>query len=119
MTKELLIKEVREIWADCSQEYWDGYRANPVTEESFNSAARFVNALPEDIVLPEPCPEGDGQIGFEWYQAKIQTLAVSVHSNDLIYAGIFLDGSLHGIVPFDGKEIPETLLKQIRRFTSP
>jgi hypothetical protein len=45
---------------------WDGYDADPITEETINAARYFLKLLPKQFAKPAIAPGGDGGIGFEW-----------------------------------------------------
>jgi hypothetical protein len=45
---------------------WDGYDAEPVTNETVDTARRFRRLLPRALRAPDIAPGADGTIGFEW-----------------------------------------------------
>ncbi len=105
-----------EIYQECSEDNWDGYGALPITQETYDEAVRFLNALPSWLPIPEIVPEPDGDIGFEWNFGKNHMLAASVDgTNRITYAGLLGTGNkAHGTEVFDGS-IPQTLVDHISR----
>jgi len=45
---------------------WDGYNAEPITEETLRYARRLLSAMPSTFGPPDIAPCGDGSIGLEW-----------------------------------------------------
>lgn len=111
-----VLAALKETYRECSEEGWDGYGALPVTQETYDEAARFLNALPSWLPAPEIVPEPDGDIGFEWNFGKNCMLAVSVDgTNRITYAGLLGTGNKsYGTEVFHGS-IPQTLVDHISR----
>ena len=66
-------------------------------------------------VLPEFAPEPDGSISLDWIQSRARLYSLSIgHSNRLAYA--WLDGADkgHGVVHFDGQNVPPRVLDGIK-----
>src|ERR1700677_349982 len=61
-----LKEEIKETYSSRTSLGWDGYDAEPITEESVKNASLFIDALPEDLINPEIIPGSDGFINFEW-----------------------------------------------------
>lgn len=108
--------ELKEIYRQCSEPDWNGYGASPISQETFDEAIRFLNALPSWLPAPEIVPEPDGDIGFEWNCGKNRMLVASVDgTNRITYAGLLGKGNkAHGTEVFDGS-IPQTLIDHISR----
>lgn len=101
---------------ECGQNNWDGYGALPVATEAIAQAILFVNALPDDVPMPEANGENDGEVGLMWLPAKSRTMWVSVGKAGVLNYAWLLDGdSGHGVVTFDGTTVPEVILSGIRR----
>jgi hypothetical protein len=49
---------------------WDGYGAEPVTEQTIDSARLFLVLLPVDWREPDLAPGADGTIGLEWVMQR-------------------------------------------------
>jgi hypothetical protein len=78
-------------------------------------AKRFVRSLPDGVSLPEFAPEPDGSISLDWIQSRARLYSLSIgHSNRLAYA--WLDGADkgHGVVHFDGQNVPPRVLDGIK-----
>jgi hypothetical protein len=103
-----------QMVADCASPGWDGQDAAGIDQKAASSAERFVRAMPDEIPLPEFSPEPDGSISLDWIQSSNRQFSVSVgRSNRLAYA--WLDGADrgHGVVRFDGRNIPQRVLGNI------
>lgn len=102
INKSKLLKELDEIFNECSQRDWDGYNSDPIGREVYLRVIEFINLLPVTIQQPDLCPIPDGSIGIDWYKDKKQ-FGVSMYGdeNDLIYVGIFSDeDKIQGRIPF-------------------
>jgi hypothetical protein len=108
--------ELRETFAECAENDWDGYGAKAITAATYDEAIRFLNSLPSDIALPDIVPEPSGEIGFEWNNGANKILAVSVSGTNVItYAGILGKGNkAHGTEIFNDST-PANILENIRR----
>lgn len=87
--RDLLLGEVREIIQDCSNEGWDGYNAEPISDESGFRAEQLVRLLPEGIQPPKVIPEPTGDIALEWSKGKDTHFTLGIGDGTLVYAGIF------------------------------
>jgi len=107
---------LKETYQECSEDGWDGYGALSITQETYDEAVRFLNALPSWLPTPEIVPEPNGDIGFEWTFGKNRTLVASVDgTNRITYAGLLGTGNKsHGTEVFDGS-IPQTIISHISR----
>jgi hypothetical protein len=94
---------------------WDGYGADPVSQEVFGHAYRFVESLPLGTQPPVVTAEPDGDLAFEWYVSPRRTLSVSVSpEGDLHYSALFGLNKTCGTEVFLG-EAPNAILELIRR----
>jgi hypothetical protein len=94
---------------------WDGYGADPVSQEVFRHAYRFVESLPFGIQPPVVTAEPDGQVAFEWYVSPHRTLSVSVSpTGDLHYSALLGPNKTCGTEVFFG-EAPAAILELVRR----
>jgi hypothetical protein len=108
-----------EQYAECSHRGWDGYGAEPVRQDTFRNAYRFIEALPHGFPMPTVGAEADGHLTLEWYRNPSRVVSVSVSpESDLHYAAL-LGGTArrNGTEPFLG-EVPADLLQIIRRVVS-
>ncbi|MDZ7585797.1 MAG: hypothetical protein U0938_13355 [Thiobacillus sp.] len=112
------VKELHQIYQECSQANWDGYEAMPVAVETYELAYRFLEALPLGTSAPTLGAEPDGHIAFEWFQSPRRMLSVSISpEGDLHYAALLGSSTHYGTEPFYG-EAPGTILDIIRRITA-
>lgn len=107
-----------EVYKDCSEENWDGYGGQAVTQGVYNEALKLIGLLqqlPPTIPVPAIGAEPDGAIGLEWYKAKQQVFVVSVEGkNTITYAGIFNGNKIHGTWRF-GDTLPDVITENLRR----
>lgn len=94
------LKELNEIYRECSSPNWDGYNANPISEDTLYQAIGIIELLSNDYLnlsIPDIAPEPDGDIAFEWEDNDGYTFGFSVNENKTInYAGIFGPNTVHG-----------------------
>lgn len=113
-----IVRELKEICVQY-QEDWDGYGAQPISEQACHDAERFVKMLPESVELPEITPVPDGDIVLEWYGGEKKVFFVTFHGNNTVeYIGAF--GGEEKVM---GREtmkdrIPESVLHFIGRINS-
>ena len=98
---------------------WDGYGAEPVSEEAYRLAYRFLEALPLGTPAPTVGAESDGHVTLEWYRSPRWTLSVSVSpEGELHYSALLLGPSTaYGTEPFLG-DVPIRILDLIRAVTN-
>jgi hypothetical protein len=97
---------------------WDGYGAEPIDENTYTLALRFLEALPLGAAAPSVGAEPDGQLTLEWYRSPRQTLSVSVDPiGDLHYAALIGPNMEFGTLPFFG-EVPASILSLMQRVTA-
>jgi len=111
-----IINDIREVYYEASKEDWDGYDAEPISEETLIEAKKFARMLPPSLPLPEIVPEPDGSIGFEWYRQKGYVFVVSVAGNNVItYAGLFgKNREIHGKDEFDSA-VPKIIINLVKQ----
>jgi len=117
--KAQLISHLNELCAECSEDDWDGYGAEAVSDTVLLCAETFIRALPDGIAMPEISAEPDGQISFDWLPTKTKTFTLSVGSSDrLAYA--WIDGSNrgHAVDLFEGDQLPPRVLGELQRILS-
>ncbi len=114
--KAQLISALRELAVECSEDDWDGYGANGVSEAVALRAEAFIRALPEDIPAPEISAEPDGQVSFDWLPSGTKTFTLSVNAgNRLAYAWIDGANRGHAAELFDGNALPARVLEELLR----
>ena len=107
---------LRAAYDEGRQEDWNGRGAVAIGEAAYWEALRFLLALPADIPLPEPAPDPEGEIGFEWFLRKGHSYLVTFAGTGTIaYAGMFGPASdAHGSEVFIDV-VPEQIQQQLRR----
>lgn len=114
--KQAVLSELRTITADCSAANWDNSGAVAIDSAAFQKAADAIRTLPDGFPLPEVAPEPDGALSMDWIRTPYRLYSLSVGPmNRLAYA--WLDGTDkgHGVVGFDGINLPERVLSDIQR----
>lgn len=113
-----LLDELFQIYKECSDENWDGYDAEPITQKTLLEAEKFIELLPSSLNVPEIIPEPTGEIAFEWYRGKRFVFIASVGGNNfnlITYAGLFGKTSkIHG-TEYLGDKFPTNVIGNIHR----
>jgi len=116
--KQPAYTELLNLWKECKQSDWDGYKALPVQEETLNNALVFIYALPLGFPLPSFGVEPDGHITMEWYCHPRWLLSVSISPDKkLYYAALFDNDIIKGNENFYG-DISRTITTLIERVKS-
>lgn len=111
-----VLQSLNEVYESCREEGWDGYDAEPVTEDALVEAARLLFLLPSSIPMPAVSPEPTGEIVLEWYKDRYHVFAASVGGESIItYAGLFgPDSKSHGTEHF-GDSLSPIIVENINR----
>jgi len=97
---------------------WDGDNAEPIEDQAYQCAYRFLEALPLGSPPPSISPEPDGHIAIEWYRSPRRTLSVSISpTGDLHYAALLGPRETYGTEPFFG-EIPKAVSDLVQHVTA-
>lgn len=107
-----LREEAMDIFCRCSDKDWDGYDAYPITKEALDQALMFIEALPENIIIPDIAPEPSGSLSFEWNLGKDNLFSVTLESGKIVYACIYGSNKDYGEKLFVNK-IPGNILNII------
>lgn len=104
-----------EIVDECWTPNWDGYSGEPVSQEAFMYASRFLRTMPLGTPAPDVGIEPDGHLTFEWHRSPYRTFSVSVSpEGDLHYSALIGPNRAYGSEAFLG-DIPKAILDLIRR----
>ncbi|MDA1067440.1 MAG: hypothetical protein O3C43_13150 [Verrucomicrobia bacterium] len=116
--KEAIITKIREFGIECAEADWDGYDAEPVSQNALERAEVFIRSLPESISMPEVSVEPDGDLSFDWNPTSTKTFSVSVGSSDR-FAYAWFDGTDrgHAVARSSNGEVPARILEEIQRIT--
>jgi len=110
--------QLYDIVEECSKPGWDGYDAEPVSQEAYANAYRFIERLPLDFPAPSIGAEPDGHITFEWYSSPRRTLSVSISpEGEIHYSALLGMTKRYGTEPFFG-DLPQEILSLARRVTA-
>jgi hypothetical protein len=109
-----VLSQVQALVKACAQSGWDATDAEPISKSAALRAADLIRALPEGSPLPELAPEPDGSISFDWIRSRSRLVSLSVGaSGRLPYAWVDGGEHGHGVVVFDGKNIPTDILERV------
>jgi hypothetical protein len=110
-----VFEELLKTFEECRQPNWDGYEAQPVREETYRLAHRFLASLPLSIPVPSIGAEPDGHITVEWYRSPQRTLSVSISPDgELHYAALLGAERICGTETFRAR-MPQVLSDLIAR----
>lgn len=113
-----LFDELFETFEECREPNWDGYGAQPVSDETYRLAYEFLTALPLDTPAPSVGAEPDGHLTVEWYRSPERTLSVSISADgDLHFAALLGLTKAYGTEPFVG-EVPKIISDLTHRVTA-
>ena len=110
-----VFQELADVAKECREPDWDGYGAQPVSQETLRTAFCVLQALPLGFPAPAVGAEPDGQLTLDWYRSLRRTLSVSVSpEGELHYAALSGPNRSYGTEAFID-EVPATILNLIRR----
>lgn len=109
-----LLAQLRHLATECQNANWDGYDAEPVTNEALALAASFLRALPSGFPLPDLCVEPDGSVAMEWHFGRYKRFSASFGKTNRL-ALAWLDGldTGHAVAQFDGASIPSLVRSRV------
>jgi hypothetical protein len=100
---------------ECKSANWDGQGAAAVSDESYRSAFRFLEALPLGCVPSSVGVEPDGEMTLEWYGSVRRTLSISFSKHgELHYAALVGGSKAYGTEAFFG-DVPQNILGLVAR----
>ena len=68
------------------QDLWEELCDIAITTESYNKSLQFIELLPNNIIPPILCLEGDGMVCFDWLIGYKHILSVFIGGKLLVYA---------------------------------
>jgi len=99
-----VVREFEDLFLDCREANWDGYDAEPVSNEAFVRADNFLRECLKSFPPPSPSVIPSGSLTFEWVVSHNRRFMVSVGKGDKIsYAGLSGSDTLHGTAVFISK----------------
>jgi hypothetical protein len=116
---DFALRNLDEVYDECSGADWDGYNAQPITREAYFEASKLLRILPNAYPMPDILPEPDGGIGLEWYKDKGFSFVLSVNGQNIItYVGRFGDKNhFYGMESYKDS-VPEIILNGLQRLFS-
>lgn len=85
---------------------------------SIGNFSRVLQLLPADLPVTDPYISESGSICLDWDDNPASQLSVLIKDDGQIgFAGYFAGESVHGSTNFSGRNLPESLLGTIRRWT--
>ena len=115
-----LRQEFYDMLDECSIENWDGYDSSPLNIQAAREAESFIDLMPIEWPDPDPVPEPDGDIGFQWSFGRNRILTVSF-SGDNILMYVCISGSLQETISgweYFNDTIPTAVLESIAKIRS-
>lgn len=73
-----VLDELDEVRAEASVHGWNGYGAQPMHPDAYQTAKRFLEAMPATAPSPEVSADPDGDVALDWVFGKRQALSVSI-----------------------------------------
>jgi hypothetical protein len=110
--RSLLKSQVADVVNHYSTNNWDGEGAAAISVNAASSTTAVIDALPNNIFLPEVAPDINGSISLDWNIEKNKIMSLVISEDKIIYAAIVGQKKFHGEVPFTyelPKEIEELL----------
>lgn len=95
---------------------WDGYNAQPISQEAYFEASKLLRILPNSFPMPDILAEPEGGIGLEWYKDKGFSFLVSINGKNIItYVGRFgKNNHFYGTESYKDS-VPEIILNGLKR----
>jgi hypothetical protein len=79
------MESLQEVADGASFPDWDGYGAEPLTEETLVAAKTFLELIPFELPLPEIGVASTGDISFEWAQSPSRIVSVGVSGDGIVH----------------------------------
>lgn len=97
-----ILQSIEALRKEYAKSDWDGYGANPVSDCSIESAAQFVNILPETIEEPYVGCDADGFAYLEWYHDSANQCLITFSDDRQIICNLTSNNIPHDhAYPFD------------------
>jgi len=114
-TLDEALENLAELKQECAKPAWDGCDAQPVGEKTLEHLVAFLQALPENVPVPDLVPEPDGEVAVEWQTGARRIFSVSIGPDErLSYAGLLGANRWHGVDQFFGN-MPSEIIRGIAR----
>lgn len=83
---------------------WDGYGANPISQDSYRAAKVFADRMPRGLKWATVDVDADGDVCFEWYKAKDRQCSFTFSSVSKIHC-VIKDRGRKMIATFDSPNV--------------
>jgi hypothetical protein len=81
---------------------WDGYEANPISDEAIERAKILIGGLPDSGPWPELVPSAEGEIAYEWNLGSSRVLSATPYPHVIAWAAsLGSNGRQFGKMPFN------------------
>lgn len=109
-------EQLREAYRAASEAGWHAGEGEPVLEETFDEASRFLAALPGGLRPTDAYAEPDGDLALEWSASRGQVMIVSFDGRERVIYRVRLSDQekAAGETPFVDR-VPEVLLFHLNR----
>lgn len=116
--KARALDELAVLAEECANPDWDAHGALPLNPRALFLAEQLIAALPDGLEVPEVGAEPDGSISLDWMVSPTRVLSVSIgQTNRLAYAWLLGTDREHGVIGFDGAQVPGRLIQKILYIT--
>lgn len=111
-----LFRSIDDLVRSHDKAGWDGYGAPPISSLAAETAKQLISSMPDNLPLPEPCPDPTGGVGLDWYVSPGMVCSVGCFSDGACnYAALMGEKDASGSFPFGKDEaFPDDLAQCIR-----
>lgn len=94
--KDLLREEANRVFSRYTSPNWDGYDAEPATQQQYHDLLQLIEWLPEGIKKPEVIALPTGELALEWFEDRRKNVILLLEGRKLDYAALVGDDKTHG-----------------------
>jgi flagellar hook-length control protein FliK len=110
--RKALNQQLMDMQSRNNKSGWDGYQANPISQQTMFAAMIFLTLLPDYIEMPDIVPEPTGEIGFLWEKGEDITLLISISPETIVFVELSGSSKSHGERKFP-RELPSNIKKTL------
>ena len=78
LDREELRRDAVQLGSECRNPDWDGEGADAVSPETIDVVLKLIDALPEDLEMPDISATPRGELDLDWARSASEMLTVSV-----------------------------------------
>ena len=111
-----LVRELARLKHNCSEPNWDGYHADPMSDESYRRASAFAKQFPDTMTLPLPAVDPSGLVYLQWGDVRNSFLTLKFRDDtpQTVSCMYRVDNHIAGIrVNNDAKALNDLILRHI------